>query len=489
MANKLQLNFSGGMNTNTSPLIIKDNEAELIINYKLDKLGQLTRRGALSLGLGDVPVNARDVNGLYQFTKANGTLHQLMVANNAGNTNGVIYYISGGLWTVAKNNDTASKKTRFATFVDYVFRVNGSNVVGSSTNASAWGTTNCPATITPNFIAVFQDRVYVANGGSATASRFWFSSLPSAGAITWDTTNDWVDVNPDDGDAITALENNGNRLLIFKNRAMYRWTFGQVEPDRVIGVGTSSQESVKTNFDIGVTFFANQRGVYAYSGGRPKLISRKIQNYIDAVSSWTNVYGEVDNYHYYLNVGSTTVDGRTITNTCLVYHIALDAWTVYALPAPVTWAARLMQSSPIEKVYFAGAGSADIISQTWEVTENGTVDLSIYSIESEFRSKEYLLSFPQRTNVSWIDLFSTQRLEAYAFYDLDRQNEFVELGAMTQRVSNFRVPFPRECNSIRIKIAVNSTRGSSFEGFNIEHEPKEKRDETRVNIRRKGNNG
>src|SRR3990167_10231535 len=126
--------------------------------------------------------------------------------------------------------------------------------------------------------------------------------------ITWAAAN-WFEVNPDDNDEITALENNGNRLLIFKNYAMYRWTFGQVEADRIIGVGTTSQESVKTNFDLGITFFANPKGVYAYTDGRPKLISRKIQDYIDAVSDWKYVAAGVDNDHYRLSVGDLTVNG------------------------------------------------------------------------------------------------------------------------------------------------------------------------------------
>lgn len=490
MANKLQLNFSGGMNPKTSPLIIKDNEAELIVNFNLDKLGMLTRRKSWGNSIGQIPQNGKNVNGLYQFNKANGTLEQFMVANNSGNTNGIIYYNDGGLWATAKTNDTASKKTRFATFVDYAFRVNGSDVVASTTNSTSWGTTNCPATITPNFIAVFQDRVYVANGGSATGSRFWFSSLPSAGAITWDTSADFVDVNPDDGDQITALENNGNRLLIFKNRAMYRWVFGQVEPDRVIGVGTSSQESVKTNFDIGITFFANQQGVYAYTGGRPKLISRKIQPWINVVSNWTNVYGEVDDDHYYLAVGDLTLDGKTITNAMLVYTISLDAWVIYSHSStvPITWMARLMPTSPVEYVYVGVTGNTTVaVPQVFRINDglSGTDTGQLY-IDCEFISKEYLLSFPTRTNLQWLDIFSQNRQEANTFYDLDRQGDFTPLGALIQRITNFRIP-TRECNSVRIKITNNSGGLVNLEGFNMQHEPKEKRDETTVNVRRRSN--
>lgn len=477
MANKLQLNFAGGMNTKTSPLIIKDSEAEFILNYHLDKLGALTKRNGFSVYLTQ-PVAGVIVNGLYQFNdQSAGVSEQLMVANNAGGTNGVIYYNNAGTWTAAKTNDTASKKTRFASFVDYVFRFNGADVVASSTDGITWGTTNAPTVITPKFGAVFSDRVYAANGASSNRSRFWFSSLPSAGAITWTTATDWVDVNPDDGDEITALENNGNRLLIFKNRSLYRWMFGQTEPDRLIGVGTSSQESVKTNFDIGVTFFANPRGVYAYTSGRPKLVSRKIQNYIDAVSDWTNVFAEVDDDHYYLAVGNITVDGRTLTNAMLVYHISLDAWSVYTTALKVTFMARLIESGVTERVYFGSNNG-----RTYKFLD-GQSDAST-DILCEFISKEYLLAYPNRTNFMWLDVFASKRVNSLVMYDLDRANEFPEVGNLTTRVSNFRIP-TRECNSVRVKITDNSQNTSVIEGFNMEHEPKEKRDEQAVQTKRR----
>ena len=106
------------------------------------------------------------------------------------------------------------------------------------------------------------------------------------------------------------------------------------------------------------------------------------------------------------------------------------------------------------------------------------------TIASDFISKEYLLSYPNRTNINWIDVFSIRQVASSVFYDLDRQGLFPELGSITQRTSNFRPPI-RECNSIRMKVADNSSNISVIEGFNIDHVPKEKRDEMDVKIRRR----
>lgn len=478
---KLQLNLSGGMNRKTSPLIIKDEECELLVNFNLDKVGAITKRAGY-VTFASQPVAGKEVNGLFQYNdQSAGTSEQLMVANNAGDTQGVIYYNNAGTWTAAKSTDTASKKSFFVSFIDYVFRVNGADVVASSADGVTWGTTNAPSTITPKFGAVFQDRVYFANGATSNRSRFWFSSLPSSGAVTWNTTDDWVDVNPDDGDQITGLENNGNRLLIFKNRALYRWTFGQVEPDRLIGVGTSSQASIKTNLDVGVTFFANPNGVYAYAGARPKLLSRKIQDIIDGVADWTAVYAEIDNDHYYLSVGTVTIDGRSYANTVLVYHISLDAWSVYQLALRPTMMARLSETAPIENVYF---GSTD--GRTYKFL-SGTSDNDV-EIAAEFRSKEYLLNFPDVVTVDRIDAFAQNQGTTRTLIDLDRKDIPYDIGMLTARVTNQRPSDLRRGNSVRVYFYDNSKNDTVIEGFNIDFDVETRRDQPAKPVRKYGNN-
>lgn len=478
MANKLISNFgSGGMNVKTSPLIIKDNEVELALNYHADTVGSLTKRLGYTT-YASQPVANKTCYGLYQFNDTSGAVgEQLLVSDNSGGTYGVVYYNNSGTWTASSlTADTVSKKTRFFTFLDYVFRVNGNQVVSRSADGATFSTAdNVPATITPFFGAVFQDRCYVANGGTSTGSRVWFSSLPSSGAITWTTASDWFDINPDDGDQITALENNGNRLLMFKNRSMYRWTYGQTEPDRLIGCGTSSQESVKTNFDLGITFFANPRGVYAYnpvSSSRPKLISRKIQKFVDAVSDWTNVFGEVDQDHYYLAVGNITVDGRTYTNAMLVYHISLDTWTVYTTSIAVKWMARLMPTSPVEGIYFGST-----TGRTYQFL-TGTSDLNSSNatteIAGEILTKEYLLAFPNKTKLNEIHFLSTQRVNANVSYSLDRKDDFTPLTDLKERFNKFPKFKSQDCHSARLKITDNSINTSIIDGFNFNHTPVER---------------
>ena len=494
MANRLISNLSGGMNNKTSPLLIKDNEAELIINYNLDKSGALTKRNGFA-AFATQMVAGNPILGMHQYTNSSTPAEttQVAVINNSGGTNAVIYYNASGTWATSKTDDTAASgntdynRTRFATFLDYLFRVNGVQVVATSinVNGSSWGTTNAPATITPAFISVFQDRVYLARNGATLGSRVYFSELPSGGSLTWDTTNDFFDINPDDGDQITGLENNGNRLLIFKSRSMYRWTFGQTEPDRLIGVGTDSQECIKTNFDLGITFFANQKGVYAYDGDRPRLISRKIQSWFDVISSTStvNFKAEVDADHYYLYIGDNlSFEGKLYSNVMFVYTISLDAWVIYSLGEAVSYIGKFINANTTdgESIYF---GNTDGKIRHFGVNQllfNYLTDAGT-AIQTEFVSKEYLLSFPQKTTLNYVDVIALRRSTTSVQIQTDRENDgitrvgkdFPSLGETKERFSTYR--FGKECRTARLRLSEHSSVSSIIEGFNFDHNPKPER--------------
>ena len=492
MASKLITNLNGGINSIVNPINIKDSEFETIINFNLDTIGSLTKRNGYDV-FASQPIDDRRVLGLYQYTNTSTSAEttQVMVIDNATPNATVIYYNNSGTWATSKTNDTYAatitnfNRYRFATFLDYIFRVNGRDAMASSVNVngSTWGTTNCLTTILPAFISVFTDRVYAANnrqtGASMEGSRVYYSSLPSAGAITWTSASDWFDVNPDDGDEITALENNGNRLLIFKNRGLYRWNWGQVEPDRLIGVGTASQESVKTNLDLGITFFASQngKGVYAYTGQRPRLISRKIQKWFDAVpaADWDDMVAEVDSDHYYLYMSdSLTVkagdndEDKTYTNVMAVYTISLDAWIIYSLHTRWRCAAKLIQSGA-EDIYF---GSHEGRTYKWnsglEDDSGGASENTAVPVHAEAISKEYLLTYPNKTVVEYIDFISKNALGVQVYYQFDRSGDFKPLEQLKQRFLTSR-HIGRECRSIRLKFTDSSSVASRIDGFNIEH--------------------
>ena len=501
MANKLLLDLSGGMNAQAAPLVIQDDECEIAINYILDEAGRLKKRKGYSQYANQPQANM-SVLGLFELRRSStweslGLRRTAMAIKDTTDTNYKIYISNSGAnfteeFTVAKA--FWGGRTRWAAFVSNALHITSGTAtsLASADDGGSW-TSAVPAPINGSDqasssadIVVFQDRLYAIGGKSLLGgtdpnyNRVYFSSLPSGAPlnVTW-TDSDHFDVNPDDNDALMGGHNNGNRLLLFKREALYRWTFGQLEPDRLIGVGTHSIESVRTNFDRGITFFAHPTGIYAYTGERPQLISRKIQPYIDAVSDWSTVCAEVDGDHYFLSVGNLTVNSKTITNAVLVYHISLDAWTIFALAHKPVVFARMYGSTTttVQSVFFG-----DSTGKVFKLFD-GTDDAGS-AIATEFRSKEYLLSYPNRTTIKNIDVFSSNNNQAGVFLEVDRKIETYEpIGALTDRITTLTPRKFRECNTVRISIGTSGSADATIDGFNIEHEPAEKRSEN-VKIRR-----
>jgi len=479
-------NFSGGMNTKTSPLILKDNECELIINYNLDIVGALTKRRGMTNVVAQI-VNNQNILGLYFFKDSQGTDYSNILATcNDGTpgTNTDTYKFNGGIWSKSLEDDTLSVNQFFFTFLDSVFRVNGVQKVSVSADLITWTNVDTPDTtvpdLKPKYGCVWEDRVYVAheNGTTKQPSRIYWSSLPSSGDITWAITTDFTDINPDDNDFITWIEPFGNKLLIFKNYGMYRWTFGQVEPDKIIDVGTPEGRTVKQLH--GLCFWTNKDGVYIYSEGMPKLISRKVQKWFDAaVSNTSSFRAEVDEDHYYVFIGDVTVDRIAYTNILMCYTISLDAWHIeqYPLPFKAMVKARAGTYGGItltDSIYFG-----DNDGGFWKLhhTDSSNVNLDLTDasagthnpIEGKILTKEYpLANFPKTSILKMLYFFSGLPTGTKVNYRIDR-GEWKPWKDLQSRITEGGLS--GRARTIQFSITDNSRVMSQIEGFSIELEP------------------
>jgi len=381
--------FSGGVQTTTAKNLMLNSELRVGINVILDEIGAVKKRLGYQK-IGSQIASGQNILGNYYFNSSTSAYSQHIVA-----CNGSIYYNSSGTWTATSSGWAASAKIRFESFLDRVFAFNGSDAPKSWLGTGFWDSTDLSSAPICKYGRVYQDRLYFANE-TANQSRLYFSSVPTSGAITWDTTNDYLDVNPEDGQVIVGLDENNGRLLIFKSDSMFRWNGSSTEADPIIDIGTSSQESVKTIHSI--TYFFNRYGVYLYDGGMPYLISRKIQKWIDGIDQTTlaDVTAEVDNEHYYLAVGSVTVDGTAYSNVVLIYHIPLKAWTIWTLG-----------DTPKFMAYYYSSGAryisfGDNNGEVFRLNNGNNDDGS--SIEVNIETKPFDLETPEELK-QWTECF------------------------------------------------------------------------------------
>lgn len=469
--------LSGGQNNQVSPLFIRNNESEIIQNYQMDNVGSLTRRLGTSTRLISAVETAKPVLAMYLFRDREGTNFSniLVGIDKADGSQGLLKTIStGDIWAESKTSETTGSIPNFTTFIDHVFRVTGDKVVESETNPrdTTWGATNCPATITPKYICVWQDRVYVANDTqSSNASRIFWSSLPAEnGTITWTTGTDYADINPDDRDIITWIEPFGDKMLVFKEKALYRWTFGQVEPDRIIDIGTPQGLTVKQTH--GICFFANRNGVYAYTLGRPKKISQRIRPFIDQIPSLTAMRAEVDDDHYYLYIGTVTVEGMTFTNCMLVYTISLDGWHIETWPYAIHSMARLQEVTPsgtvialYDAIYIGDAAGFIYQKGTGNSDYNGT---TATAINGYVRGKEQPVNFPKSGLLEQGYILSQKAQGAKVNYRIDRAKDFKPWTDLKERITS--KPLSGRAKTIQFSFTDNSVvEGSRIEGYSVEY--------------------
>lgn len=327
--------FSSGMidSFSVSESLMPKNAVRKAVNAVFDN-----PRGAIAGRLGSTLVGASlgsQVRGLYNFRDSGaGTNHRLLATNNTG----VTYYLNGASFTSTLSGDTVALKTRFVTFLDVVARLNGTDGVKTWDGSAAWVVTAGPLDVGnwpsgTKFANVFNSRIYTAGNASAP-DTLYYSSLPTAGAISWTSGNGSIQINPNDGDAgITGLVTNGTVELIFKRNSIYRWDGSSTFANKIINVGAPSQEAIAAH-DSGFVYFLglgkNTIAAYRTTGGYPQKISQNIERWFSAINpaNYSNIAVFCDEDNFYLSVGSVTVDGQTYTNAWFVYTISMQTWHI-----------------------------------------------------------------------------------------------------------------------------------------------------------------
>lgn len=172
--------------------------------------------------------------------------------------------------------------------------------------------------------------INVSTGGTNYTSRIWYSNVGNA--EIWDPL-DWIDVDPDDGDALWAIKAFGESLILFKSRACYVLagtddnTFNLYPLDR--GIGTNAPRAVVAR-ESKVIFFDPRTGVWEFDGAGFRPLSDKILNHLlDGINpdEAHKSSAFIEDSKYYLSVpwGASTEPSRTF-----VLDLRTESWTQYS---------------------------------------------------------------------------------------------------------------------------------------------------------------
>jgi len=463
-----------GQNGKIIPELLIDGTCELARNVSLDEIGRWRKRYGTSL-LNAQIVDNNTILGLYNFITSGGTSYKLAVVNDTNDTNSDVFLDVNGTWTLKLADLTKDIRTRFVTFLNRVIAFNGTDAPKSSADGDTWNTTGLTNAPTAKYGVVHKNYLFMAANSTYPDRLWWSNPATYASALAW-TATDALDINPSNNDNITGLEVNNNRLIIFKERSMYRWNHDTETPDFIINIGAVSQETVKTS--NGITYFLGRShkdiGVYAYSGSFPRLISQPVKKFIDAMDmsilSTTSAYITDDIYGIWIgDVSGVEIAGesRSFTDVILVYTISRDEWTIYTdTPARIF---SSFISSGAEYVYFGdNDGNVKKFDDTSVFSDTGS------DIEVEIISKVHTLNEPE--NLFKLDKFyaeASRPSNLAITYRRNNEEGFHGKGGILQKVYNW-ITGNDEMHRIQFRLTDTSSNDCRIEGYVIKATPLKK---------------
>jgi len=332
MANKKNLHIKSWLtppSTELSDFLAGDNQ--LVICNGVNPCFQL---GQLRKDLGytalHVSVGSKQVRSLFDFRQSSSVQKVLFTLNSSDNLNTELWYWSGSDMyqiTTAAWATYNGQAVNMAPFLGYCFFV-GSDASGnflpvaSLTGTTFSTSTNVTSMAQGKFITRYRDRLYVANckaGGSTYPYRVYFSSVPTAGAITWTQATDFFDV--DFSEEITGMGVAFDRLVIFTEYNAY--VYDQLSRLQQNWPGCVNNKSIQSSESY--LFYANTDGVWCSTGGRPQCISTDINQLIrnSTKSRWSSAL--VDRT-YTLFLGDTSANGVSYDNLSVNYDIPTGMW-------------------------------------------------------------------------------------------------------------------------------------------------------------------
>jgi len=231
------------------------------------------------------------------------------------------------------------------------------------------------------YIRVFNNYLFLA-GNSTYPSRLYWSNLKDF--ETWGGS-DFIDINREDGDPITALFLLGDYLYIGKEDTLWRLTYTgdslfPFELRKAADVGVRSHWSVAGISDV--KFFLSGDGVYMVSvDSLPQKISEPIETSDEllgtATSRWDNAVAlfQPDRREYWLFIAGS---GQVTNTVVYMFDVGLQAWAKWT-----GWS-------------FNVVGQVESVSNTW-TPYGGDYSGNIYELDSGTNDNASAIDFQIET--------------------------------------------------------------------------------------------
>lgn len=360
----------------------------------------------------------KSITGLYNFRQT-GAEKILATVNNAAGTNLTLKYNNSGTWTdiVVGASWDAYEDTavEMEAFLNYCFMVGYDSTDGawlppSSLTGTTFSTvTNVTDMPNAKYIRRYRDRLYIANcyySGSAYPFRVYFSSVPTAGAITWTPSTDFLDV--DYSEQLTGMGANWDRLVVFTESSAY--FYDQSTFKKTWATGCSAHRTIQNSGQY--MFWVNYDGAWLSTGGQPENIGGPVLRFIEAGNP-RNFFSIVIDEEYWTYIGTVTVNGDTYSNCTIIYNIATETWRIREFYSNFSIFASNMDTNGIPRFY-----AGDDAGNVWQKSKFS--DTTVYTADAVVPTVS--LGYPIQADVEFAPIklgdlqneYEIQKLTAYA---------------------------------------------------------------------------
>ena len=364
--------YSGGVDLSAAPYLLEENRARNLLNIQTNPLGHIRKRQGFETLTSLAGSPASFTGAAHSLGLSNGATKYLVavgpitgpndrpvavqtdgtIAADLTRTGGGGAYTTNSLWSIIEAPVTSDAKGP-------IFAMNGVDApqwwAGTSgTNFENWTAASGTIPATGKYLTYHANRLWCRDS-VAEPSRVRYSGItgtsPDSG--NWDADG-YVDLEPEDGQEITAIAPFGSYLIVFKPRKTF------VIYDLITGANRQISDTVGciahrscVDTPSGLFFLDEEQGVMLTDGNTIRKVSgpidpliRQATLYPATLHSAAGVYSD-DRYFLSLSVNGS------VNDTTVEYDLEQDSWWIhdcasnqFALVDPVG-TPKLFSASPV----------------------------------------------------------------------------------------------------------------------------------------------
>lgn len=361
--------FSGGLNNQAGPYLLQGNQARECLNVHTSLTGDIEKRnGYVTLSGATLTGEPIKGTGVHSLFPANTSTKSLLGVATTSTTDTIFTMTTAGVASSLKTGMTANTRWYWAQAEvgsgGPIFGLNGADTPkrwAGTGSIEDWVASEGKGTVPKEakYLTAFSSRLWCAKG-----SRVYYSGITgsSPDPLNWESEN-YVDLEPNDGQTITGIGIVGSYLVVFKARKTFIIYDPVTAANRSISheIGSVSHRSI-VQTPLGLFFLSEDQGICKTDGKTVTPFSDSIKPTTDLIAATpataAQAAGTIIGRRYYLSVST----GGTRNDHTLEYDLIAGGWWLhdcatneYALldPAgsPVLYSADSLASARVSKAF------------------------------------------------------------------------------------------------------------------------------------------